>query len=116
MCIRDSLQAGGTFNESELGALQAGLKAAQTNASLAGGALVPSLTGQRDAQDWVNVFRRALERIGPGIGNGFGPQTPNVVRLDLNVGGKNFAVQGDQTTVDGLLSEIERAKRAAGVV
>ena len=83
---------------------------------------------QRDAEGWVNIFRRAIEQArngdtgGNNLGNGFGPNTPNaartqvtrVVQLDLNVAGRSVPVTTDPLSAETLLSNIASAKARAG--
>lgn len=68
--LREKLQAGTLSKDDLPGALNA-LRVAKENAYNAANSSVPSLTGIRDANDWVNTLQQVVDKLqGQGFGSG----------------------------------------------
>lgn len=111
--LRDRLERGETFSASERPAIENALRAARENAALAGSALVPSLSGQADANAWVQILTRVLDRTATGAGSGTSP-TVNRYPVTVNIAGRkastiNVESAADQAALAGLLQDLETA-------
>lgn len=117
--LRERLQRGDTFDESELPAIENALRVAKDNAKLAGIPGASSLSGMRDAEGWVITLQRVLERVKRTSGSSgatTGSSTSHTVTI--NLGGQTRIIKAasaeDAANLTALLSELNNAASRSG--
>lgn len=134
--VRDRLERGGSFSQSELAALVNGYRVAVQNAALGNPGSV-TLEGRRDDQAWIEVFRRAIERASGssissvtqaesllGGGNLLGSRTNNAAGINtshtvtINLNGRattvNTTSRADADALAALLQQLGDASNRSG--